>query len=318
MMENALSEEIHRMCSKVIDDANNLIDTRVTPEKDETIDGKISLTALRLVEEIEENALNSIRTVVPHGKAFGIQLGDGGELLSTVFDIQEKRHRAGSLSYHIAAHGFGASLAAAVLGNAALFKTRPVISSLNLYAPMIRESTFNDSIVPLLAYAADGRVNRNSKDGTVAIEQTKLFVMNQAAHRGDRPFSGYGCSWPELWAQCFAIAAPKATWEAGEINGAATSQYNDRRARMRFLALPEVADEVCAALESEHALSLIKISPDDVHLADNEQALKSPRHHDLDMRLSILDNQLHWILEKKPNPDFSNYYPGRESFADFS
>ena len=320
MMENALSHEIHRMCIRVIEEANRLTGTRTTPEKDEIIEGKLSLTALRLVEEIEENSLNTIRTVVPNEKkAGGLELGDGGKLLQMVFEIQNKRYRTGSLSYHIAAHGFGASLVSAMLGGTDnLFKNPPTISSLNLYAPMIRDSTFRTNIAPLLSHTADGRINRRSKDSNLEIERTNLFVMNQSALRGDRPFMGYGCSWPELWAHCFAIAAPESDWKANKIIKAKSNQYDNQRAQMRFLALPSVAKDTCTALGSQHAISLVEISPDNLHSGKNEQALISPKHHDLNMRLPLLDKQLYSILDKKPKTLFNKYYPDRESFVDLS
>jgi len=292
MLENEISAEIHRMCARTVQHANEMVGLQGSEEKDRLIEGRLSLVAKRLLDEIENSAAQTMQVV--GCEATGTGIGEGAELLKEVFRLQDQRHRVdGTLSYHISAHGFGAAIVKEILKSAKFFDTFPTISTINLIAPMLRMADFTDHFEPYLEHPAETPVRRSVKRESISIERVRLLALSEAAHSNDPYIPGYGASWPELWSRIGKLQPRNAAEKDGP----------------RFLALPGNAQALVDPLSRDKKIDLEILSPSNNHT-------EKPRHLGLDMQLPILDDILRTVLENDPcTPTFEEYYRGRKSLS---
>ena len=309
MLENGLSEALHRMMIEEIEKANDRTGSGTSPEKDRYIEGQLSIVALRILEKIEQSATEVFRVLRVDEDGTEICDGAGANFLKDAFEMQYERFKKRTLNYHISAHGFGATLFAAMLEDPHLFPTRPVISSASLFAPLIAVETFRDVIEPLVRHKNEPRVRRSSRRDRIAIETLRIYGIAEKARQSDAYRPGYSGSWPDLWSQVLAFTPKRAGYDP-----------TDREiACVQMLAIPENWQDVKDGIESEREIEFITLpangEPERAQPNDALRRVKAPRHRDLDLRLAVLDERLSTILGKTAKPSFEDYYgKDRESF----
>ncbi|PVB60949.1 C1 family peptidase [Labrenzia sp. 011] len=286
-VENELSSTVHDMVEAEVERANRIAGLRQSREKDRRIEGRLSAAALRIVEEIQRSSMS---VVYGHGDG---RLGEGLDILNDLFSALDERHRRGEVSYHLSAHGFGASLLAALLSHTRHWSRHPVLSSVSLYAPMLPAETVRRSFVDRLVHPHDLPLSRRAQGEDAVIEHLDLYLQSREAMGSDRPLPGYGGNWPQLWTRVMAIA----TRRAGDgYTGLATggTSYFDEAWHANLLALGEPARDL--AHEPGVRINL----------------LDTP-HRDFDLRTKVLDCLLERILGKAPATGFSAVYKDRDS-----
>ncbi len=291
MLENEIAAEIHRMCARTIHRANEMVGLQSSDQKDRLIEGRLSLVAKRLLDEIESSAARTLR-IIHDDESTSEGIGEGAELFREVFSRQDKRHRIdGNLSYHISAHGFGAAIVKEILKSADFFDTRPTFSTINLIAPMLRAVDYEAFFNPFLEHPAETPVQRKVKRDTINIERIRLLALSDTAQKNDPYMPGYGASWSELWSRICTMQ-PRC---AAEKDGP------------RFLALEEHAQSLIGSDAREKNLDIKILTPSGNHT-------EKIRHLGLDMQLSILDDILGTVLDTDEySPKFDEYYKGRKT-----
>ncbi len=302
MLENEIGAEVHRMCARIVEEANRLVGYHVSTEKDRLIEGQLSLVAKRMIDMIEESAERTLKVVAAGDDVCEHRPGPGATLLAQIFERQKDRHKDGSLSYHFSAHGFGASLVTAILKAAPYFETKPTISSISLIGPMLRRTDFDMVYAPLLQHPRETPVRRSAARDTVDVEQVNVMTLTEAARRNDPYIVGCGASWPELWSRIED--------RTSRITDTAPARSADESGRDGpcFLAIEEHARDLENACASDMNLNVRLVDADD-------PAIPKPHHMGLDMRLAVLDLLMKSILGKDGNPRFVEYYNKRESFS---
>ncbi|WP_170107169.1 C1 family peptidase [Roseibium marinum] len=288
-VENELSSTVHDMVEAEVERANVIAGLGESQEKDRRIEGRLSASALRIVEEIQRSSMS-----VVYGNGDG-RLGEGLDILNDLFDALGDRHRRGEVSYHLSAHGFGASLLAALLSHTQHWSRHPVLSSISLYSPMLPVETVRQSFLERLAHPHDLPLSRRAHGEDAVIEHLDFYLQSAEAMEDDRPLPGYTGNWPQLWTRVLAIAERRANGDyAGMETGGISYCDIDKAWHANLLALGGPAK----VLAGEPG---VEIYPLDVP------------HRDFDLRTDVLDMLLKRILGEKPAAGFESAYEDRDS-----
>ncbi|WP_299820042.1 C1 family peptidase [uncultured Roseibium sp.] len=288
-VENELSSTVHDMVEAEVERANVIAGLGESQEKDRRIEGRLSASALRIVEEIQRSSMS-----VVYGNGDG-RLGEGLDILNDLFSALGDRHRRGEVSYHLSAHGFGASLLAALLSHTQHWSRHPVLSSISLYAPMLTVQTVRESFLERLVHPKDLPLSRRARGDDAVIEHLDLYLQGKEAMRNDRPLPGYSGNWPQLWTRVLAIAERRANDDyTGIATGGISYCDNDKAWHANLLALGGPAN----VLADEPGVSM--------------HSLNVP-HRDFDLRIDVLDMLLERILGKAPVSVFKTAYDDRAS-----
>ena len=331
MPERALASELCTLCEQAVADANRVHGDAASPEKDRRIAGAISQAATRILEQVERSLFETICQPASDGTLCD---GDGIALLSALFGEMEDGYRGGTLSYHVSAHGFGAVLLAAILRNADRFNTPPAIATATLFSPMLSLRAFRELVAERVEFREDCPVHRRGTLNRLTVEAMKVWLLDAECERIDRPFPGCDLSWPALWAQARALAAPMGEGDAqGDRDPArdATLRDIDRPFRspgeVRYMALarhamtlrecPDIRSrdiEVTALAADGRASAPMDGSGEDDPATDPPFARDPMRHRDMDLRICMLDRLLDAMIgPDKASPSFSQFFARRDS-----
>lgn len=202
------------------------------------------------------------------------ELSDGAHLFSTMLEALQRRHDAGSMSYHMVAHDTGARLMAGLLAHRVgrWTKAQPVISSLHLVSPMMTRREFDATIGSYLMGRGEARARRKARRDEPVIERVNLYALDARIASGDVFGDGYPHSWPDLWARVEPMlhGADNRDWEL------LPALHHHRQPRARILALAHHASDLKSSLEREADVSLTLLGD------ETQSTLQSFTHFDAD------------------------------------
>ena len=288
-LEKELSDTVHDIVEAAVTAANDLGGLVESIEKDSHVESTLSVSAMRLMEEI----LNSARMTFTHST---------DDPRAMMFDYMlVKLHKAFAqdrLKLHFGAHGFGADFLARLLGHFATFPTKIPIASINLLSPMITGEDMAAAFSDQLLDRREVPANRSIAAECVEIEQLNILLQSESARAADRPFPGYSGNWPYLWSRIVALSRLRDGDGAGITKMAGPGLGLDRPS-WPFLARAK-ADDFRTAI-SGAGKGVITVQECDA------------KHRDFDLNTDTLDQVIRNVLGQKPAVSFRQFYPYRNS-----
>jgi hypothetical protein len=298
--ETALFKELELLTRRTIDEveaqASGSAGTR-RDVRDRLVEGRISIPGNRILRELRWSARQLFADEQPEPDLTSkeVATGEASSCLGELFKTLGGRYRRGTISYHIAAHGFGAQLVVACLKNQEEIGRYPSISSCTLISPILATDRAEVDLLPSIIGRGERSVRGRSGADHLAIERLNLYVMSEQTMKLDRFSDGYGRSWPQLWARVVALS-PHA------------------RRRRKEERHPPPGEELSLLCSEDNELIAdgirqgLNISKKVVSAEEDEA--DSSLHHDLGLHPSILDAVIAEILETPVRPYFSGQNSG--------
>lgn len=282
--------------------------TRRLNARDRMVEGRIAAAANRILRDLRCGARRIFVRDQPDPDLPGktAEQGYGAFALSELFKAMAAGYRDGSLSYHFAAHGFGAQLLVECLSQQAQLSNFAHISSCTLISPLVayhrlgHRGQLTNSLFDCLLTRRD-RPNRRSAFQTLDIERLRLLVLGQEALKADRFIDNYGCSWPELWSG--VLAHDLFIRKHFEKTNGLVSGDGDRRGAHRRLPLLAIPDEALAFTDAARKTGL------DVEclLVDSRSEIgNSSLHHELGFHPVVLKRLVSEILRCEVDDVFAD------------
>lgn len=275
--------------------------------RDRLIEKRIALPGNRLLREIRRGArrLFALDQPDPDCRDMAVIRGEAAYCVSRLFEALAARYRAGAVSYHFAAHGFGAQIVVECLAQQAHMESQhnrqsyPTISTCTLISPIVAMDRIlprgDEDLPPSLlewVTARNDHPRRRGRSGSLLVERLRLIVLAGQALSLDRFSDGYGGAWPELWSR--VMARDERTIEQQR------TRTKNKRGGVPHLPLlaqaKHISDLIKSGREQDIEISFVKAQQDD---AD------SSLHHELGFHPKILDVVVQEILGKR---DDNNYF----------
>ncbi|WP_088344128.1 MULTISPECIES: C1 family peptidase [Rhodomicrobium] len=306
--ESALFRELAALVRRTIEDvlqhSLNISDRRRNV-RDRLIEERLAIPANRMLRELRCGARRMFVRDRPDPDTRRLAGGDvpeeeaGGfnaaSCLNALFAALEDRYRKGTISFHIAAHGFGAQVLLECLANHDRFDRCPVFSSGSLISPLVAVDRARRDLFEAVLGDKDGRPGRRRRSDEFIVEQLDLYLLSDLALRLDRFSDDYGGAWPELWTRVLAMGHKDRSEEL-EQDG------------LRQRVLPLLAIGRNARGEIGRAGRNVS-----THFTQaNEDQADSSLHHDLSLNREILSTMLNRILDR---PLGDGHYFGKPSRA---
>jgi hypothetical protein len=179
--------------------------------RDRAVEGRIAPAASRLLRALRCSARRIfVRDQPEPDLPFKTaEQGYGAYALSRLFEAMAAGYRDGSLSYHFAAHGFGAQVLVECLAQQGQLSNFAHFSSCTLISPLVashrlgHRGDLTNSLFDCLMLRGE-KPNRRSPLASLDIERLRLVVLGEEALKADRFIDNYGCSWPALWSSVLA------------------------------------------------------------------------------------------------------------------
>ncbi|MCO5160640.1 MAG: C1 family peptidase [Mesorhizobium sp.] len=226
-----------------------------------------------------------------------LRRANGVREMLLLFSKLSGRHRAGSISYHLAAHDLGARFVAELLDGRFAMRGPgcPVFSTLHLIAPLLEKDAFLTHVAPFIRRQGEGTPHRRAARDVPVVEKAWLWHLEQDAARRDIFNPDYPGDWPGLWSRILGGVISREAEETAEEQGGAAQfvdLYFDKETQMsltRTLAVERFAKEaVSEAGDCDLVRKPIAGGDDD----------PEPTHFGLDGRVSLLNEMLETILGK--------------------
>lgn len=283
--EPALFEELRKQVDSAIDTVN----ARAQPggtNRDAMIARLAEIEAAgipgRLRRELERSIRRFFYFMVPDPETtpddlpreITLRNADGIRVMDDMFKVLKKRHRAGTLSYHLVGHDLGVRFMAELLSGSPQDETSniPVFSTMHLVSPLIEQRRFNEQIVPALARSGEGKVNRKAKRRQAVVEQTYLWCLDEDAAKLDKFHPGYPMNWPNFWARVLGVMIKRDKGFRDGMQPGRRYEEIDESNRfpvMKSLAIEKYADEaVIAAQEQGACIEIQKVRITDEEFGD--------------------------------------------------
>jgi hypothetical protein len=269
--------------------------------RDRLIEKRIALPGNRLLREIRRGArrLFALDQPDPDCRDMAVIRGDAAFCVSKLFEALDARYRAGAVSYHFAAHGFGAQTVVECLAQQAHLEIQhngqsyPAISTCTLISPIVAMDRIlprvDECLPPSLlewVTARNDRPRRRGRSSGLLVERLRLIVLAQQAIGLDRFSDDYGGAWPELWSR--VMARDERTIEQQRTR---TKSERGEVTHLPLLAQAKYIPYLIRAGRGQDVeISFVKARQDD---AD------SSLHHELGFHPKILDAVVQEILGKR-------------------
>lgn len=279
--ETAMLEAVLREVRHVIGTVSEKVGARSVrdPRAPRLVESAVADVALKM----RATVLGTIPAILANG-VDGEASTPGDDLFGVLINALAPHHDAGRMSLHVAGHDIGAHLAAEFVGFAGASWGNTVFSSVHLVAPLLTREMLDRTILPILAWRDEGRVNRRARRKSPVVEHLRIYHLHQTVEAGDAFAQNYARSWPELWARAEA-AAPGVfphTVDRGDLRDGAA-------ARTRILALSPYAED--AAKASRARLDAVPIGD------PAPSATAHPTHFNLDASQQVVDEIIRTIVQ---------------------
>ena len=297
LWEATLFAQLRRQVDMVIDE----VDTGAVGPRDirselqaRLIETRVADFPNRLRREVDRAAQRFffVRKLQKDKSTWRREPAEGTLLVNKLLEMLGPRYRAGSLSYHLAAHGPGARLVAEFLSHFDLVeaKQKPIISTINLIAPLIDRHQFDDAIGTRLTALGDGQISRRARADEALVEKVNLWHLDDAAESADLFHEGYPRSWPELWARALPIAR-----RGDDDNNAGLEPSEDKKTGTKLLMSSQLAlQRYAAALSEDAGAKALPFSRTAIKIDETDRT--TARHAMLDVHPEVLDEMLKSIV----------------------
>jgi hypothetical protein len=311
--DTVLFNELELLVRRTIAEVGVRTEARVLGRRaarDRLIEKRIALPGNRLLREIRRGArrLFALDQPDPDCKDMSVIRGEAAYCVSRLFEALDARYRAGAVSYHFAAHGFGAQTVVECLAQQAHMETQhdrqsyPAISTCTLISPIVAMDRIlprDDEYLPpsLLEWmtARNDHPRRRGRSSSLLVERLRLIVLARQALGLDRFSDDYGGAWPELWSR--VMARDERTIEQHRTR---TKSKRDEVPHLPLLAQARYVRYLSnAGREQDIEISFVRARQDD---AD------SSLHHELGFHPRILDIAVREILGKSGDKSDSDIY----------
>lgn len=292
--------------------------TRNTPSyrrqvRDRLVEGRIALPANRILRELRASARRIFRPDQPDPDVLSDlnRTAEGTFCLRELFRELEPRYRRREISFHFAAHGFGAQALIECLANQELLLDSgepfnlPAFSTCTLVSPLVakdsvagRQSRDSGNCLAGCISSRNDIIPRTAKSARLSLEKLTLIVLNKQSNNLDRFSDQYSGSWPELWSRVLGL-------EPGDrrVMPPEDGSMSHHRPVLPLLSDPAIALKFVEDCRRDGLNANLR------YVRSQEDDADASLHHELGFHSSVLDWLVHDILGR--TGDVNSLFPSQ-------
>lgn len=302
-LAEAMQAHVERIIARVVKNTGHDLEDRADV-RDRLIEGRLGAVGPRLVREYLRSARRTFALLTPSSdrRVYKTVRAAGLDLVDTMLEMLDARHRDNTLQFHIIGHDVGALMVSSFLEHQRFLRRKPVVSSLTLISPAITLNQLTSKILPLVNGGGDGRVPRNAEREQTIVEKLELMVLSREALQADRFCHDYGKSWPDLWSRTLGVVEERRDTKSPNIQKRKDSKGQPEPTLFKLLWLPEIAREAEAVFDEWGVNANVNELS---HVQTVSYGRSMFRHNLLDLHPEIMNHMLeHSILRSPPRQRF--------------